>query len=253
MYKRRALRGAWMGVPLGSRLRVAMISNQADTRWLFLWNALLDASGDDFLGGSWVDGFRGVLLLPIGHDGPDRDILGSALQKCARRLEGDRVERRPRFAELLKSVKITYPGPAWDVEFITIGDKSNWPNWTISALPRVVVRTATQTVMPVCMKTSLANHYPCQDGGSYFGGLLYGVRAPQEALDIVNRFDAGLRLELEARDARAMRSESSWTGAFADTIAETAASPDTPKIPRQVLTEAFAGFDERLRPAILAA
>lgn len=65
--------------------------------------------------------------------------LAQMLKEMAEHLENE-YDRRPRFRAELVKVLETYPGrPNWNQDFIELGDKHQWPLWTIESLPFVHV------------------------------------------------------------------------------------------------------------------
>lgn len=53
-------------------LRTALMTNQSDTKLLPLWQAMLEGITPQCLGGDYLDGFRGIVMMPVrGLDKPE--------------------------------------------------------------------------------------------------------------------------------------------------------------------------------------
>jgi hypothetical protein len=103
VFKRRKLKGEWLGVDVRDALGAALTSNQLDSRLQPVWETMLEGEEHDFLPGDEYDGFEGIRLMPGSADKrgePALDAIGKALKAMARHLEKAH-DRRPQFRALI--------------------------------------------------------------------------------------------------------------------------------------------------------
>lgn len=144
VYKRRALKGEWLGIDVRDALQAALIFNQIDNRMQSVWEAMIEGQSDKFLPGNAYEGFEGIVLMPeaaarLGE--PALDGIGRAFKAMARHLDREQ-ERRLEFQSLIDKVVNTYPGsPTWEIDLLLQAYKNHWPNWAIETIPGKQART----------------------------------------------------------------------------------------------------------------
>jgi hypothetical protein len=132
MMKRGRLSGEFDGASLRDQLTDALIYNQADNRFLDIWNRKLDGDSSGFLPGGVLEGLDGIAEMPseADPDRPDMSALGRALGVFARYL-GERVDRRKMFDRYLVGLASRTDSGIWN-EFPAMADRYQWPDWARS-------------------------------------------------------------------------------------------------------------------------
>lgn len=193
MWARRQLRDEWRGADLRDRLRAALILNQPDREMLPDWEAMLNGHTDEFLGGSWQDGFLGLLAIkpPNGVD-PDFSILGRALHSVADHLKHTGPARNIRLRRFLERLQRAYPDRNWATELIVLGDKYQWPGWGITALPTVVGLQNGSAYVLSSVAKGLEAGYGIETEQQMWSGLMSKVRLGDHpsARDFLRQFQA---------------------------------------------------------------
>jgi hypothetical protein len=143
IFERRKLTGAWRGIDLRSSLRRALIANQKDDHFEFVWQDMLSGVEPKWLPGDYYDGFEGIRLISKTADTrgePYLDSIGRALKSISKQIESS-ANCRPEFRRLVARMTETYFGrPSWDTELIQQAHENKWPKWAVSALPNLFIR-----------------------------------------------------------------------------------------------------------------
>jgi|ERR1039458_681725 hypothetical protein len=139
MLRRKKLSGMWDGLPLTSELRAAIASNQADKSLEPVWLWMAKGTPRDFLGGTPLQGFDGLLLMPLPkNEEPPLDSIGEALGAIARYL--DQVPNPEEiFSRLIERADRTYQtGPLLDCNLLWWAFYDSWPPWARETLTQRV-------------------------------------------------------------------------------------------------------------------
>lgn len=132
MLRRKALMGDYEGVPLVDALRQALQENQINSGCQSIWRDMVDGKPHEFLQGSVVDGFWGLLWMPpsgLLRGQPATDAICQALLAIARRLE-DLPSRIEDLEYYISTVVQAYPSVArWRPAFMALAQDLDWPVW----------------------------------------------------------------------------------------------------------------------------
>lgn len=214
MLVRGRLAGEWEGSDLRRTLLWALITNQVDARHKERWEKMLQGIPDGFLGGTPVEGYRGILRCPsAGRGVPDCDAIGSGLKQMALCFEND-SDRRLKFDDLLAQTKSAYPGLDWDYRLILAGTKNGWPIWAAERL--ILVARAPHDgkpgipyILPSPIAELAKGTLQATNGDFYLHELAQKVVLTGEAVNLVLPlawpFDSRRRQALEIADTNSPR------------------------------------------------
>lgn len=138
MYQRKKLAGSYNGEDLRSTLRSAMQVNQVDARHQTKWINMLDGNEDEFIGGTPIDGFRGIIFMPATQEArglPNMEMIGVALDKMARSIAAS-DQSVGEFVTLLQQATHVYlqGGENYYNELYEQALKHEWPQWAVHVL-----------------------------------------------------------------------------------------------------------------------
>jgi hypothetical protein len=115
--------GRYKGVPLITAFRGALAANQGDDSLQVMWQKMLSGQPDEFLRGTPMDGFEGLLGLPSkAREG----LVAWALARMSDYLNKSPF-REAQFRQLLRSVSARWKEVAWD--FQVLGIRGGWQSW----------------------------------------------------------------------------------------------------------------------------
>lgn len=142
LHRRAGLEGTlaadWLHVPLGSALRTALISQQADPRFKQTWFDTIEEKPDPLLRGLPTDGMEGIRLLPARNkDGQRTDYIkdvGKGLKLLANYLEQLGDNKKKIFRLWVDRVTVTQPERLWCYEILKQADSERWPAWAAACL-----------------------------------------------------------------------------------------------------------------------
>jgi hypothetical protein len=171
---------------------------------------------EDFLPGTPVHGYYGVLMLPPANEEPS-PVVAESLALAAKDLKSDR-NRRPRFMELVRSLQTAFPRDniQWDRDLIFMADAAGWPRWACSCVnmfPRFTDRS--DVGMPAPVAQAIRSAFGVQIDQELWSGCLARMTLRGEALVYYER----VRDEFTGNLARMQkqteyRSDHAWVGLF---------------------------------------
>jgi hypothetical protein len=128
-------KGHYQGISLVTAFRAALIQNQAKDWLLHVWCEMLKHTPHDFLQGTPMDGFEGILGLP---GEPRKNLVGWALARMSEEIDTSRFQEK-QFSYLLESVKTRFKEEKWD--FLSLGVLCEWRSWAVKLVgdPRTVL------------------------------------------------------------------------------------------------------------------
>jgi hypothetical protein len=208
MFKRKQLKGEWVGIDHRSSLRAALTENQVDNRLQPVWEGMLEGRADDFLGSNAYDGFEGIVLMPRSSNDrglPALDAIGKALVGMVETLERHE-NRRSEVRRLLTQVTETYPGhPNWDLTLLSLADGFRWPRWAVECLPRLCFELDPETgsEQTVCalwepVVNIVDQAYKLRIKKSFCAGQVLLAVPPKDAFPLINQ--VALPLEQNRRE-----------------------------------------------------
>ena len=175
LLRSRKVNGSWRGADVVSALRAAVTVNQNDGTLDNVWRATIRRMPDAYLGGTPMDGFRGLIHTGTAIERPDRRRIGIGLKEMAATLDYNH-QKRPLFRECINEVEATYP-KEWASDLLDEAHRTGWPKWAVECLPSLYIPSRDG----ICFVWSylaacLPETYPFEQVSELCGGLVLKIK-----------------------------------------------------------------------------